>query len=146
MEHRRFGDACYIRMDRGDEILSSILRVCREEGIASATFSGIGGCSDAEIAVFDPKRREFETGRIEGMLELVSLIGNVITDDAGKLHQHAHAQYSYVVDGEHHMVGGHVKSTTVLYTAEIELRPVMGGEIGGEPDPETGTLFWRFRG
>jgi hypothetical protein len=28
------------------------------------------------------------------------------------------------------MAGGHLKATTVLYTAEIELRPTVGGAIG----------------
>ncbi len=37
------------------------------------------------------------------------------------------------------MAGGHIKSITVLYTAEIELRPVTGGSIQRKSDPETGT-------
>lgn len=32
----------------------------------------------------------------------------------------------------------------VLYTAEIELRPVLGGRIRRKYDPETGTGFWDF--
>ena len=43
------------------------------------------------------------------------------------------------------MAGGHLKSTTVLYTAEIELRPTIGGSIGRKFDPETGTGFWDFK-
>ena len=54
MEYRRFGDAYYIRIDRGDEIISSILDVCRAEHVQSATFSGIGGCSEAQIQTFVP--------------------------------------------------------------------------------------------
>ena len=38
-----------------------------------------------------------------------------------------------------------VKATTVLYTAEIELRPTIGGSIGRKFDPETGTGFWDFK-
>lgn len=144
MEHRRFGDACYIRLDRGDEVLSSILRVCRDEGISSAIYSGIGGCSDVEIAVFDPAEGAFQTERVEGMLEMVSITGSVIAREDGEPYQHAHAQFAYVAGGEHRMIGGHVKSTTVLYTAEIELRPVQGGIIGAKRDPETGTFLWDF--
>jgi hypothetical protein len=33
----------------------------------------------------------------------------------------------------------------VSYTAEIELRPVIGGEIKQKYDEETGTGFWDFR-
>jgi len=40
-------------------------------------------------------------------------------------------------------LGGHLKETVVLYTAEIELRPV-DGIIGRKLDPETGTGFWSF--
>ena len=48
-------------------------------------------------------------------------------------------------DGERHcMAAGHMKSITVLYTAEIELRPVTGGTIHRKYDPETGTGFWDF--
>ena len=36
MEYRKFNDAYYIRMDKGDEIISSLLDLCRKEKIASA--------------------------------------------------------------------------------------------------------------
>ena len=64
------------------------------------------------------------------MLELVSLNGNVVSDDNGQLFHHTHALFTYKKDGEHRIAGGHLKSTTVLYTAEIELRPTIGGSIG----------------
>jgi predicted DNA-binding protein with PD1-like motif len=44
MEYRKIGDNYYIRMDRGDEIISTLLAVCEKESIPSAVFSGIGGC------------------------------------------------------------------------------------------------------
>lgn len=144
MEYRNIGDVIYIRGDRGDELVSTILEVCKREHIASATFSGIGGCSSAEIQTFDPVTSTFSTTRLEGMLELVSYMGNVISDEAGGLHHHTHALFSFVKDGRHEALGGHLKATTVLYTAEIELRPVQGGAIGYRRDPETGTGFWAF--
>ena len=33
--------------------------------------------------------------------------------------------YRKIGDGQHGMAGGHLKGTTVLYTAEIELRPII---------------------
>jgi predicted DNA-binding protein with PD1-like motif len=144
MEYRKLGDTIYVRGDRGDELVSSILDICRAENILSATFSGIGGCQSAELQTFNPETSSFATERIEGMLELVSYTGNVICDEAGELHHHTHALFCYVEDGHHKSLGGHLKSTTVLYTAEIELRPVQGGSIGYRRDPETGTGFWAF--
>lgn len=145
MKYQKFGDCYYLRLDRDDELMSAILDMCRQEGVRSATFNGIGGCSDAEIQVFYPERGEFETEHIEGLLELVSVMGNVISDDGGQLHSHAHAQFAYRDEaGQQRIAAGHLKATTVRYTAEIELRPVAGGVIGAVLDSETGTFFWDF--
>ena len=145
MEYRNYNGTYYVRMDRGDEIIASLMSICRTEGIQAAVFSGIGGCSSADIQTFNPEAGEFETETVEGMLELLSITGNIVADDEGEYFHHAHAAFSYKKDGEHHVVGGHMKSTVVLYTAEIELRPVAGGRIGLKPDPETGTGFWKFQ-
>ena len=145
MEYRKIGDNYYIRMDRGDEIISNLLEICEKESIPSAVFSGIGGCQSAELQVFIPETGSFETEQLEGMLELVSLNGNVVRDDDGKLFHHTHALFSFKKDGQHGMAGGHLKTTIVLYTAEIELRPTVGGAIGRKFDPETGTGFWNFK-
>ena len=158
MEYKKIGETYYVRMDRGDEIIGNILEICRKESIPSAIFSGIGGCSNAELQVFIPETGSFETEQLEGMLELVSLNGNVVSADDGQLYHHTHALFSFkggnrdvdnIVgghqDGQHGMAGGHLKSTTVLYTAEIELRPTIGGAIGRKFDPETGTGFWNFK-
>lgn len=145
MDYKKLGEAYYIRVDKGEEIVAALLDVCRREGVASATYSGIGGCQSAELQTFNPRLGRFETARLEGMLELVSLNGNVISGEGGSLHHHTHALFAYVQDGEHCARGGHLKASTVLYTAEIELRPVQGGRIGRRLDPETGTGFWDFQ-
>jgi len=144
MDYRKFGECYYIRLDRDDEVVSSIIDVCRRENVRSATFLGIGGCSDAEIQVFDPGAGAFKAERVESLLELVSLTGNVISCDDGSFSHHAHALFAYQVDGQQRVLAGHLKSTTVLYTAEIELRPVVGGVINAKLNDETGTNFWAF--
>lgn len=144
MDYRKYGETYYIRMDRGDEIISGILKICKEEHIKSATFSGIGGCSEAQIQTFIPEARTFEQQTIGGMLELISLTGNLVSGDQEELCHHTHAVLSYMEGNRHRLAAGHIKSLTVLYTAEIELRPVMGGIINRRFDPETGTGFWNF--
>ncbi len=144
MDYRRMKDTYYVRLDKGEEIISSLLSVCEKEGIRSAVFGGIGGCSDAEIQTFLPEKGEFETERIEGMLELIQITGNIVSDENDSLFHHTHAVYSFKKGQEHVLAAGHIRSTTVLYTAEIELRPVLDGVIRRKFDPETGTGFWNF--
>lgn len=144
MDYRKFGDKVYIRMDRGDEIIGSILDVCKKEKIMSAIFSGIGGLGEAEIQTLIPETNEFEMRKINGLLELVSMTGNIISDEDGQIYHHTHAMVSYKEDGKHYVAGGHIKSLTVSYIAEVVLRPVIGGKIKRKHDPETGTGFWNF--
>ena len=135
MDYRKIGENYYIRMDRGDEIITNLLKICEQESIPSAVFSGIGGCQSAELQVFIPEKGCFETEHLEGMLEaLFSFKQKIGSDAAASAHP----------DGRQTVAGGHLKATTVLYTAEIELRPTVGGAIRRKYDPETGTGFWDF--
>ena len=143
MDYRSMNDTCYIRVDKGEEIIEKLLEVCKAEGIKSAFFTGIGGCSRAELQTFIPEKGSFETETIEGMLELINVTGNIVSDN-GQLFHHTHAAFSYKEGLEHKIAAGHIKSITVLYTAEIELRPIIGGFINRKHDPETGTGFWCF--
>lgn len=143
MDYRLFGDKYYVRLDKGEEIIASILEICQKERIKSATYNGIGGCKDALIQIFNPKKGKFNQEKHEGMLELVSLCGNVI-QDGDSLYNHAHVIFAYEKDGQNVLAGGHMKSATVLYTAEIEISPIKNGVIFRKDDEETGTGFWSF--
>ena len=144
MDYAKFNDTYYIRVDKGDEIISAVFSVCEKENISSAIFSGIGGCSGAEIQTFIPEKGAFETLKVSGMLELVSMQGSITLSEENTLYHHTHAVFSYKEGNAHKVIGGHIKSIEVLYTAEIELRPVIGGTIKRKTDPETGTGFWNF--
>ncbi len=145
MEYRAYSGTYYIRLDRGDEIIGSLRRICEAERIRSAVYTGIGGCSAAEIQTFDPEKGAFETRTLRGMLELTSMTGNVICGADDTRYLHTHGTFAYrLPDGTHTVAAGHLRAMTVLYTAEIELRPVLGGVIGSRIDPVTGTAMWAF--
>ena len=105
---------------------------------------GIGGCGSAEIQTFIPEAKDYETDKISGMLELVSMTGNVSKDENGEYCHHTHGMFCYKENGEHKSAGGHIKSAVVLITAEIEIRPVPDGSIKRKFSDETGTKLWSF--
>ena len=144
MEYRNYNDVIYLRLDKGDEVLSSILDVCQKEGIRSCTFSGIGGCDYVKVGAFRPIEGTYKDYEAKGMLELVSLNGSVKERDQGPL-IHAHACLSFEDEGELKMIGGHLLSLRVLITAEIEIRPVIGGGIKTKPGQIPGTKVWDFK-
>ena len=144
MEYRICTGIGYLRLDRGDGVIASVLEFCRREGIRSATFSGLGGCDLAEVKTFDPETKTYGSRTLSGILELVSLWGDVTDDGNGGLAQHTHAIFACVENGKHETAGGHLGEARVLITAEIEVRPIVGGVISRKTDPAWGTKIWDF--
>jgi hypothetical protein len=74
MDYRKIGDSYYIRMNRGDEIISNFLAVCKKESIPSTVSSGIGGCQSAELQVFVPSHVIYDSWRAIGTTFYVLII------------------------------------------------------------------------
>lgn len=145
MEIKKYGDKIYIRADKGDEILRCIMTAVGQLEVDSATFHGIGACGEVTVATYLPEQDDFLDHRRTGLLEMVSLDGNLVTTDAGEHAIHAHAMFSYLgEDNDVHFFGGHLKEAVVSYTAELVLEPVQHGIIAQKKDPITGIDIWRL--
>src|SRR5688572_15658852 len=76
-------------LERGDEVMGSLLDLAREHDVRGAAFTGLGAVETAVIAFFDRDRREYDEIPIDDQVEVVSLVGNVAWfDDAPRIHAH----------------------------------------------------------
>ncbi len=146
MDYKKIGDSIYARFDKGDEIVTGILGICRKEKILSATYSGIGGCGDVTVGTLIPETNEFLRHNKKGMmLEMISLNGNISADDNDNIEHHTHAMFSYLDENKTpQFLGGHLLEATVLYTAEIVINPVQNGVIRRMKDEKTGIVVWKL--
>ena len=146
MDYKKLGGTIYARFDKGDEIVSGILDICKKEKILSATYSGIGGCGDVTVATLMPETNEFMNHHKSAtMLEMISLNGNISTEDNDNIEHHTHAMFSYLnKNGEQQFIGGHLMKAVVLYTAEIVINPVKDGIIRRMKDDKSGIIVWKF--
>ena len=144
MDYKKFDDVIYARFDRGDEIISGIIEICKKENILSAIYSGIGGFGQIEVATLTPENNEFIPHSKSGMLEMISLNGNISADDQDNIFSHSHAAFSYLDNGEIKFIGGHLMSAVVSYTAEITINPVKGGVIRRMKDNVAGITVWKL--
>ena len=117
MEYKVFEDKILVRLDKGDEIVTSLLAVAAKEGPLLASVSGIGATDDFEVGVFDLERSDYEHFRFGGNHEIVSLVGN-LTTKGGEPYIHLHITCA----GEGGtIVGGHLFAAKISLTAEIFL-------------------------
>ena len=144
MDYKKFGKDFYIRLDKGDEVIQSVLDICQSENIQSAIFSGIGGCGDVVVGTLDSQTKEFIPHQKSGLLEMISLNGNIAVYE-NNLSEHTHAMFSYIDENEHQQfIGGHLLKAVISYTAEIKLEPVADGVIRKRLDIEKNIPIWDF--
>ncbi|MFZ5500393.1 MAG: PPC domain-containing DNA-binding protein, partial [Candidatus Micrarchaeota archaeon] len=123
MDYRRAPDKrLNIRLDAGDELVASLKGICAKEGITNAVFFGIGACRKADIGHYDTAKKSYHNKTLEGMMEIVSLTGNVsISEDAPLVHAHIALGLA-----DFSVQGGHANRVEIDPTCEIVLMPLEG--------------------
>lgn len=122
MEYRKEKNAIYLRLDKGEEVVETIKKVCKKEQVEAGYFQGIGACGRVVLSTWIPEKEDFIHHNHTGMLEMISLMGNISTDQNGQPFSHCHAIFSYLKDnGEVAIAAGHLEEAEITYTAEIVL-------------------------
>ncbi len=126
-------------LPHGDDLLSAIETLCREEGIVLGTFSVIGAVASATYGYYDQQQRRYKKLERDGAFELISCSGNVsIKDDNPFIH--AHILFG---DEKGSCFGGHLMSPTKIFAAELLLQELDGERLVREHDETTGLFLWK---
>lgn len=139
MEYRRFEDSYVIRLNKGEEVITSLKQLCKDENIKLGEITGLGASDFVEIGVFNVNTKEYNTKMFEGMFEITSLVGNVTTKD-DDVYLHIHINFG---DEEGLVKGGHLVKATISATSEIILR-IIEGNVGRKLNPEIGLNLFDF--
>ncbi len=133
MRFKKIGSAYIIRLEKGELIITSLLGLCNKEKICAGYFNGIGACSEAELAHFNLKTKEYSTKKFTGQYEITSLHGNISTLD-NKSYAHAHIT---IAEDKFAVAGGHLKEAVISATCEIVL-VALNSQIERKKDSDTG--------
>lgn len=118
MQFKKNDKDYFIYIEKDEMIMDSITRFCIEKGIRNAKLSGIGAVKNTEIGAYDTIAKEYVKKKFNGVLELVSLEGNITLKDSSPF-AHAHVVLS---DHKMNTFGGHLFETTVAAVGEFFLR------------------------
>ena len=143
MDYRNYNGVVYLRLDKGDEIISSLTEVCKKENINTASVSGIGGCGEIEVGTFVLEKKDYNVQHKTGMFEMISLTGNITLKD-GIAFPHVHSLFSYIDEnGETKLTGGHLKKAIIILTGEIVITPV-NASVKRLKNDDLGIFTWNF--
>ena len=113
---RSSGHTYRINMVKGDEIISGLMEFAEKNHIKNGHFSGLGAIDKATLRWSDPINKGSKKTEINEEAEVVSLVGSIAMDKAGKPAVHAH---TVVALGDGSTRGGHLMSAQVSIIAEI---------------------------
>ena len=107
-----------IRLDVGDEIIKSLSSFSQDEGVKSASFTGIGAVGHLKYGYFDVEKKQYLPAEENISLEVLSLTGNIASVEGAPM-VHAHIVVSFP---DMSVKGGHLIEGTISVTGEIFLR------------------------
>ncbi len=123
MEYKRFGDQIVLRLDPGEELISTLAAVCEKENVLLGSVTGLGAAGEVELGIFEPAEKKYYKTEYRGSYEIASLVGNV-TRQEGAVYLHLHATIGNPSTGECH--GGHLSRAVVSATSEIFVHTIPG--------------------
>ncbi len=117
MQFKKVNEGAILRLEKGEEIVSSIVKFCDENNLQSGFFHGLGAVMNLELGYYFQDRKEYNWKIFNQVSEIDSLTGNIALVE-GRHFVHVHGVFS---TDSFQCFGGHVKSAIVGATCEIYL-------------------------
>ena len=129
-----------MRLERGDEIVSSLKEFCVKANVSAGAVTGIGAVGEAQLGFFEAKSKQIKFKKIFGDHEICSLTGNIT-----QLNHLPYLHLHIVLSNEKmECFGGHLKSARVSATSEIMVFS-LEGKIGRKFSEEIGLNLIEFQ-
>lgn len=133
MKYRKVENGYFLRLEKGEEVISSIVQFAAKENVRSGVFFGLGAINNFELGYYDLKTRRYEKEKFEEDMEVGNITGNLASLD-GKPFVHTHVTVS---GKDLRACTGHLFSAEVALTLEIFVFASFA-KIERKMDPEIG--------
>lgn len=114
MKYLKQENTVILRLEKGEEIISSLTALTKALSVKCGRVSGIGAVNEITIGVFSESSKVYTKKNINADMEILSLSGNLSRMN-GAPYVHIHGTFASL-DG---VFGGHVNEARVSATAEI---------------------------
>lgn len=119
MDAIKDGDLWFLRLDKDENLFSTLEAWAAKEGLQSGHLSGIGALKNCELGFYHLAQKHYDRKLFPNEAELLSLEGNLSSLD-GKPFFHIH---TVLGDENFNAFGGHLFNADVAVTCEINFRP-----------------------
>lgn len=139
MEFKKFNNYYVVRIDKGEEVLTSLTKLCKKENIKIGQITGLGATDRLTIGLFDISKKTYRKKELIGSMEITSFIGNISTKN-DEVYLHCHIN---VCDENMNILGGHLNECHISLTGEFIITSI-DGKIERELNPSIGLNLFKF--
>jgi predicted DNA-binding protein with PD1-like motif len=121
------------------DLSESLNKIVIEEDIRVGQVKAIGAVTEAVVGYFNQTTNAYESTKLSGGHEIVSLIGNLSIKEK-KPFVHAHITLS---DKDGKVFGGHLMPGTKVFACEVIIDEYTGEDLVREKEQTTGLFLWK---
>ncbi len=115
MRSKKIDSGFLLRLEKGEELVSTVGDFCKKSKISGGWITGLGGVTSVQVGYYHLKRQKYVWRHVKNVVELTNLTGNISQiGDEVILHLHA-----TVTDTRNKAYGGHLREATTGGTVEI---------------------------
>ena len=139
MEYRIFGQTAVLRLEKGEEVIESIIALCKKEDIKLGSISGLGAANYITVGLFKIDEKKYYSNTFEEDFEITNLTGNISRMN-GEVYLHIHGTFANI---EGKCIGGHLNKAIISATSEIIIN-IINGEVDRAFSEEIGLNLIKF--
>lgn len=140
MEGKVFKDKAVLRIDKGEEVIESVLKFAEKENIKLGSITGIGASDDIVVGLFNTDTKKYEHSTYNNdYYEVTNFSGN-LTMLGDKHYTHMHITFS---DGNQKTFGGHLDKCVISGACELFI-DIVDGNINRQKDENVGLNVLKF--
>ena len=118
MQTKRVDGGFLVRLHRGEELISSLAELMRQQEIGCGAVTGLGAVAEARLGFYQLSTKSYLERRMEGEFEAVGLTGTLSWHD-GEPFPHVHL---LLTDADFQATGGHCFEAIASATLELYVR------------------------
>jgi len=133
MKYLKKDNKYIVRIDKGEEVIEQIKRICNDNNIKAGSITGLGATDRVKVGLFNTKIKEYISKELNDAFEITSLVGNISRMD-NEVYLHLHIN---VADEKLNVYGGHLNYCYISATCELTIEEIdvdvdreFSGEIG----------------
>jgi len=121
----KIGRAIVAKLEGGEDILDSVMKLVKEHKVKSGLVNVIGGCKKFTIGYFNIDTKEYQIKTFETPVEMTTCMGSIAQKD-GEPIIHLHITLG---NADYSIIGGHLSQPSIIsVTGEVliyEFKPAI---------------------